>query len=90
MSYPGFVWSRNNPPSDDLDPNDENELQWVGGGGGDGDSGTITFASVAVTVVTITNGVPSMAGVSRSASMMIMIPIIAVLEERQLSTVTDS
>ena len=37
-----------------------------------------------------TMGVPSMPGVSRSESMMIMIPIITVLEERQLSTVTDS
>ena len=35
-------------------------------------------------------GVPSMPGVSRSESKMIMIPIITVLEERQLSTVTDS
>ena len=35
-------------------------------------------------------GVPSMPGVSRSESMMIMIPILTVLVERQLSTVTDS
>jgi hypothetical protein len=55
-SYPGFVWSRNNPPSDDLDPDDENEIQCVRGGGGYGASGTITVAGGAVTGVTITNG----------------------------------
>ena len=33
-------------------------------------------------------GFPSMPGVSRSESMMIMIPIITVLEDRQFSTVT--
>ena len=27
MSYPGFVWSRNKPPSDDLDPDNEDEIQ---------------------------------------------------------------
>ena len=56
MSFPGFVWSRNNPPSDDLDPNDEYEIPCVRGGGGYGASGTITVASGAVTRVTITNG----------------------------------
>ena len=35
-------------------------------------------------------GVPSMPGVSRLESMMIIIPIITVLEERPLSTVPDS
>ena len=56
MSYRGFVLSRNNPPSDDLEPNEENELQCVRGGGGYGSSGAITVVSGAVTGVTITNG----------------------------------
>ncbi len=57
FTYPGFVWSRDNPPADDLDPTDEDEIQCVRGGGGYGASGTITVAiNGAVTGVNITNG----------------------------------
>ena len=56
MCYPGFVWSRNNPPSDAFDPNDENEIQCGRGGGGYVASGIITVASGADTGVTINNG----------------------------------
>ncbi len=55
-AYPGFVWSRDNPPEDDLDPTDEDTIQCVRGGGGYGASGTITVSGGAVTGVNITNG----------------------------------
>ena len=55
-TYPGFVWSRDNPPADDLDPTDEDSIQCVRGGGGYGASGTITVSGGAVTGVNITNG----------------------------------
>ena len=63
MSYLGFVWSRNNPPSDDLDPNDENQIQCVRGGGGSGACGTIAVASWADTRITNNNGVVELARV---------------------------
>ena len=56
ISSPGLVCSGNIPQSDDVDPNDENEIQCVRGGGGHGASGTITVASGAGTGVTIPNG----------------------------------
>ena len=56
MSYLGFVVSRNNPESDDLDPNDENEIQCVRGGGGYGASGAIAAANGAVTRGSMPNG----------------------------------
>ncbi len=55
-AYPGFVWSRDNPPADDLDPTDEDSIQCVRGGGGYGASGTIIVSGGAVTGVNITNG----------------------------------
>ncbi len=55
-AYPGFVWSRDNPPEDDLDPTDEDTIQCVRGGGGYGASGTITASGEVITGVNIING----------------------------------
>ena len=56
MSYRVFGWRKNKPPTDYLDPNNEDQIKCVRGGGGYGAYGTITVASGAVTGVTITNG----------------------------------
>lgn len=56
FSYPGLVLSRDNPPSDDLDPGDEDEIQVVRGGGGWGAKGIITVVSGAVTAINVTFG----------------------------------
>lgn len=55
-TYPGFALARDNPPVDDLDPLDEDEVRVVRGGGGWGASGTIIVVSGAVTGFDITFG----------------------------------
>lgn len=56
FTYPGFELSRDNPPTDDLDPGDEDEIQVVRGGGGHGAVGTLTVVAGAVTAIAVTFG----------------------------------